>query len=162
MKSTSFIFNNETELYELSSSLAKELVKAPLDSIHSFPIVAQQTELKWVGLNVTRPTVRQIEYGMNVSGCNRHTMRNTYGYGLSTLNINDPRKQATKPYCAKMTKFASLIHKILVQNQDKLGLQDADLSTVFIVCSIPIYYSMPGIKLNLYWVFTLILNTVKS
>ena len=92
MKSTSFTFINDTELYDLSSSLAKKLVKAPLDSIHGIPIVAQQTRLKWVGLNVTRPAVLQIEYGMNVSSCNGHTMRNTYGYGLSTLNINDPRK----------------------------------------------------------------------
>ena len=45
-----------------------------------------------------------------------------------------------------MTKVANLIHQILVQNQDKLGLQDADLSTVFNFCSILIYYSMPGIK----------------
>ena len=102
--------------------------------------------MKWVGLNVTRPAILQIDYGMNVSSCDGHTMRNTYGYGLSISNRNDPTKQATKSYSPKMTKFASLIHKILVRNQDKLGLQGADLSTVFNVCSILIYYSMPGIK----------------
>ena len=47
-----------------------------------------------------------------------------------------------------MTKFANLIHQIIVQNNVKLGLQDADLSTVFNVCSILVYYSMPGIKVK--------------
>ena len=133
-------------MYYLSSSVAKELVKAPLDSIHGIPVVAQQTRLKWVGLNVTRPAVLQIDYGMNVSTCDGHTMRNTYGYGLSIPNSNDARKQATKPYCPKMTKFSNFIHQIVVQNNVKLGSQDADLSTVFNVCSILVYYSIPGIK----------------
>ena len=83
---------------------------------------------------------------MNISTCDGHTMRNTYGYGLSIPNSNDLRKQANKPYCPKITKFSNLIHQIVVQNNVKLGLHDANLSTVFNICSILVYYFMPVIK----------------